>query len=116
MLWNIFCVDEGDIAKKVLKKHLPDLSDLLAVPDNMSAIGIRLYSEDLIPKATHESTITSSMAGRAKANLLLLALEATIDAKPQSLRTLIEILRRNDALKVVADKMDLELKFCSYIN
>ena len=44
--------------KKVLKKHLADISDLLAVSDNMSAIGIRLYSEDVIPKETYQNTIT----------------------------------------------------------
>ena len=105
----MFCVDEGDTAKKVLKKYLPELSDLLAVPDNMSAVAPRLYSEYLIPKAIYEDNITSSKTGRDKANLLLFALEATIDAQPQLMKTLIKILRKNDALKVIADKMDLEL-------
>ena len=105
----MFYVDEGDTAKKVLKKYLADISDLLAVPDNMSAIASQLYSEDLIPKATYQNTITSSKTGRDKANLLLFALEATIDAQPQLMKTLIKILRKSDALKVIADKMDLEL-------
>ena len=99
-----------------MKKHLAELSSLLAVPDNMSAIGIQLYSEELIPKATYENTITSSMAGQNKANLLLLALEATIEAQPQLMKTLIEVLRKNDALKVIPDKMDQELQLHSYIN
>ena len=103
--------------KKVLKKHLPKLSGLLAVPDNMLAIGMELYSEDLIPKATYQNTITSNMAGQNKGNyLLLLALETTIEAQPQLMKTLIEVLRKNDALKVIADKMDQELQLHSYIS
>ena len=75
----------------------------------MSAVAPQLYSEDLIPKAINEDSITSSKTGHDKANLLLFALEATIDAQPQLMKTLIKILRKNDALKVIADKMDLEL-------
>ena len=48
----------------------------------MSAVAPQLYSEDLIPKAIYEDNITSSKTGRDKANLLLFALEATIDAQP----------------------------------
>ena len=96
-----------------MKKYLPELSDLLAVPHNMSAVAPRLYREDLIPKAINEDSITSSKTGCDKANLLLLALEATIHAQPQLMKalmkTLIKILKKNDALKVIADKMDLEL-------
>ena len=106
----MLCVEEGGTAKKVLKKHLAELSGLLAVPVNMSAVAPQLYSEDLIPEATYKNTITSNMAGQNKANLLLLALEATIEAQPQLMKMLIEVLRKNDAaLKVIADKMALEL-------
>ena len=109
MFWNVFCVDEGGTSTKVFKKYLADLSDLLAVPDNMSAIAPRLYSKELISKTTYESTIANNMAGHNKANSLLFALETTIEAQPQLMNTLIEILRRNSALKVIADKMDQEL-------
>ena len=93
--------------KKVFKKYLPDLSDLLAV--HMSVIGIRLYSEDLIPEATYESTITSSMAGRDKANSLLLALKATIDAQPQLMKTLIEVMKKSKVSEAVAVKMERDV-------
>ena len=82
----------------------------------MSAIGIRLYSEELIPEGVYDNIITSGKTGRNKAELILHALRATISVQPQSLRTLIEVLRRNDALKVIADKMDLELSLHSYID
>ena len=52
--------------------------------------------------------------GHDKAELILHALRATISIQPQSLRT--EILKRNDALKVIAEKMDLELSLHSYID
>ena len=95
--------------KEVLKEHLADLSDLLAVPDNMSAIGIRLYSKKLIPKATYQNTITSNLAERVKANSLLLALEATIDAQPQLMKTLIEVLKKSKVSEAVAAKMEQEV-------
>ena len=108
MILNQFCADEGDaklIAKRVLKKYYADLSDLLAVPDNMSsAIALRLYSEDLIPEETFDNISTIGRTGRDKAESVLRALRATISIQPQSLRTLIEILRRNDTLKVIAKK------------
>ena len=95
--------------KKVFKKYLPDLSDLLAVPDNMSTIGIRLYSKDLIPEETFDNISTSSKSGRDKAHSLLHALRATISNEPQSLKTLIEVLRRNKVFKAIADKMDEDM-------
>ena len=55
-----------------------NIGNILAV--HMSVIGIRLYSEELIPKATYQNTITSNMAGHDKADSLLLTLEAIIDA------------------------------------
>ena len=78
--------------KKVLKKHLADISDLLAVPDNMSAIGIRLYSKELIPEKTFDNISTIGRTGCDKANSLLHALRATISNEPMSLKTLIEVL------------------------
>ena len=98
--------------KKVLKKHFADLSDLLAVPDNMSALAPKLYSEDLIPEEAYDNIITSSKSGRDKANLLLHALRATISIEPQSLKTLIEVLRRSKAFKTIADKMDEDVSSC----
>ena len=65
-----------------------NIGNILAV--HMSVIAIRLYSEELIPKATYQNTITSNMAGHDKANSLLLTLKATIDAQPQLMKTLIE--------------------------
>ena len=103
----IILMSDPEQVKKVLKKHLADLSDLLAV--HMSVIGIRLYSEELIPKTTYESTITSSMAGRDKANSLLLTLKATINAQPQLMKTLIEVLKKSKVSEAVAAKMEQDV-------
>ena len=110
----MYIVYDPEQVKKVLKKHLADLSDLLAVPDNISAIGIRLYSEDLIPEETFDNISTIGRTGRDKAHSLLHALRATISNEPQSLKTLIEVLRRNKAFKAIADKMDEDVS--SHIN
>ena len=103
----MYIVYDPEQVKKVLKKHLPDLSDLLAV--HMSVIGIRLYSEELITKATYQSTITSNMAGHDKANSLLLTLEAIIDAQPQLMKTLIEVLKKSKVSEAVAAKMERDV-------
>ena len=80
----------------------------------MSAIASRLYSENLIPEDTYDNISTIGRTGRDKAESVLHALKAAISIQPQSLGILIEILRRNDVLKVIADEMDLELSFHSY--
>ena len=80
----------------------------------MSAIASRLYSEDLIPEDTYDNIGTVGRTGRDKAESVLRAFKATISIQPQSLRTLIEILKKNDALKVIAEKMDLEMSFHTY--
>ena len=101
----MYIVYDPEQVKKVFKKHLAELSGLLAVPDNMSTVVPQLYSDDLIPKATYENTITSNKTGRDKANLLLLALEAIIDAQPQLMITLIEVLKKSKVSEAVAAKM-----------
>ena len=105
----MYIVYDPEQVKKVLKKYLAELSDLLAVPDNMSTVAPRLYSKKLIPEAIYQNTVTSSMAGRDKANSLLLALKATIDAQPQLMKTLIEVLKKNKVSEAVAAKMEQKL-------
>ena len=102
-------VYDPEQVKKVFKKYLADLSDLLTAPDNMSAVAPQLYSKDLIPKATYQNTITSNKTGRDKANLLLLTLEATIDAQPQLMKTLIEVLKKSKVSEAVAAKMEQDV-------
>ena len=97
---------DPELAKKILRKHHADISDLLAVPDNMSAVASRLYSEELIPEEAYDNISTIGRTGHDKAISLLHALRATISIEPQSLKTLIEVLRRNKAFKAIADKMD----------
>ena len=72
----------------------------------MSAVASRLYSEELISEEAYDNIITSNKSRRDKAHSLLHALRATISIGPQSLKTLIEVLRRNKAFKAIADKMD----------
>ena len=79
------------------------------MPDNISAIGIRLYSKGLIPKETYKNTIASNKTGRNKANSLLLTLEATIDAQPQLMKTLIEVLKKSKVSEAVAAKMERDM-------
>ena len=105
----MYKVYDPEQVKKVFKKYLADISGLLAVPDNISALAPQLYSKDLIPEATYENTITSNKTGRDKANLLLLTLKTTIDAQPQLMKTLIEVLKKSKVLEAVATKMEQEV-------
>ena len=102
-------VYDPEQVKKVFKKYLADLSDLLTAPDNMSAVAPQLYSKDLIPKATYQNTITSNKTGRDKANSLLLTLETTVDAQPQLMKTLIEVLKKSKVSEAVAAKMEQDV-------
>ena len=105
----MYIVYDPEQVKKIFKKRYAELSGLLAVPDNMSAVAPQLYSEDHIPEATYENTITSNKTGRDKANLLLLALKATIDAQPQLMKTLIEVLKKSKVSEAVTVKMEQEV-------
>ena len=80
----------------------------------MSALALRLYSKELITEEAYDKI--SNKTGCDKAESILRALRAAISIQPQSLRTLIEILKRNDALKLIGEKMDLELSLHSYID
>ena len=97
--------DSEQLIKEVLKKYLPDLSDLLVV--HMSVFNVRLYSAGLIPKETYEDTIMTG--GRQKANTLLLSLEAKIDTQPQLMKKLIEVLKRSKISDAVAAKMEQDM-------
>ena len=98
----------------MFRDHYADLYDSLAQLDNMSALTSRLYSERLISQEAHGNINTSGRTKCDKAESVLRTLESTISIHPQSLSKLIEILQKNDALKVVADKMDLKMSFHSY--
>ena len=88
----------------MFREHYFDLYDLLAKLDNISALALRLYSKKLITEDAYDNI--RGKTGHDKAESVLHALKVTISIQPQSLRTLIEILRSNDALKDIANKMD----------
>ena len=103
MLWNVFCVDEGNTAKEVFRNHYGDLYALLTKLDSILALAVQLYSKELITEGAYDKI--RDKTGCDKAESILHALKATISIRPQSLRTFIEILKGNDALKVIADNM-----------
>ena len=90
----------------MFREHYADFYDLLAKLDNISVLALRLYSKKLITEDSYDNISTGGKTGHEKAESVLRALKTTISIQPQSLRTLIEILRSNDALKVIANKMD----------
>ena len=93
-------------ATKVLRNYFADLSDQSS---NLFAITMRLYSKKLISYEVLNDTMNSNKSGQDRSATLMFALKATIDAKPESLNTLIEVLRTNEALRAIADKMDSEI-------
>ena len=97
--------DPDELVKKVLRKNFSEISRILIVPSNLSAIAMDLYSDDLISYDTL-TECNDNRTIQARSFSLLSALKATIDTKPQLMGTLIEVLKRNVASKDIAEKME----------
>ena len=98
--------DPDKLEQEVLRKNFSELSRILIVPSNLSAIAMDLYNDGLISYDTLQECNNDCRAIQARSFSLLSALKATIDTKPQLMGTLIEVLKRNEASKDIADKME----------
>ena len=73
-----------------------------------------LYAKKLISKTTATECRNPGRPVHDRCASLLFALEATVDGKPQAMITLIELLKKNEAFKEIAEKMDLEVSLHKY--
>ncbi|XP_019854499.1 PREDICTED: uncharacterized protein LOC105313471 [Amphimedon queenslandica] len=108
--------EERKSAGEVLRENFDTLSDILAAPNNLSAIIINLYAKKLISDTTATECMNDGRPVHDRCALLLFALKATIDGKPQAMISLIEVLKNNEAFKEIADKIDLEVSYRNYTN
>uniref|UniRef100_A0A1X7T067 Uncharacterized protein n=1 Tax=Amphimedon queenslandica TaxID=400682 RepID=A0A1X7T067_AMPQE len=108
--------EESKSGGEVLRENFDTLSDILAAPNNLSAIIMSLYAKKLISDTTTTECMNDGRQVQDRCASLLFALKATIDGKPQAMNTLIEALKNNEAFKEIAHKMDLEVSYRNYTN
>ena len=73
-----------------------------------------LYAKKLITDTTATECMNAGRPVQDRCASLLFALKATVDGKPQAMITLIEVLKKNEAFKEIAEKMDLEVSLHKY--
>ena len=94
----------------MLRRNFDVLSEVLTVSDNLLMITMSLYSNKLISYRNLTECYTNT--GRSvhdRSASLLFALKATIETQPQSMRTLIDVLKTNEAFRNIAEKMENEI-------
>uniref|UniRef100_A0A1X7T9G4 ZU5 domain-containing protein n=1 Tax=Amphimedon queenslandica TaxID=400682 RepID=A0A1X7T9G4_AMPQE len=82
--------EERKSAGEVLRENFDTLSDILAAPNNLSAIIMSLYAKKLISDTTATECMNDGRPVHDRCASLLFALKATIDGKPQAMIILIE--------------------------
>ncbi|XP_019860001.1 PREDICTED: sacsin-like isoform X2 [Amphimedon queenslandica] len=95
----------------VFRKYFAELSEALVLPSNLSAVAMHLYSEKLISFETLTECLYSSKTNHEKSASVMFAIKATIDTKPQSLKTLTGILKKCE-LTTLATKIDFDCSQC----
>ena len=63
------------------------------------------YAKELISDTTVTECMNDGRPVHNRCASLLFALKATVDGKPQAMKTLIEVLKENEAFNEIADKM-----------
>ena len=97
------------LAGEVLQDNFPKLSKILAAPSNLSAIIMSLYAKKLITDETYTESMNAGRPVQDRCASLLFTLKATVTTQPQSMLTLIEVLKKKEAFKDIAEKMDLQM-------
>ena len=89
-----------------------ELSRLVSDSANRLALADELYSAYLITLECYNSaTDNSSKTDQEKGRLLMKGLMSTINSQPQLLTKLIDFLRKVEAFKSVAEKMQHDLSY-----
>ena len=101
-------------AEKVLRDNFDTLSEILAAPSNLSTIIMSLYAKELITRAISTECMNTGRPVQDRCASLLFALESTVATQPQAIITLIEVLKKKEAFKDIAEKMDLQMSLSLY--
>lgn len=106
---NYYYYIGSEVATPVLKRNFDVLLEALAVSENLSIIPMSLFSNELITNDTLTECRNTGRSVRDRSALLLLALKTTIETQPQSIWTLIEVLKTKEAFRNIAEKMEKEI-------
>ena len=94
---------------EVFRKHFAELSRLVSESANRLALEPELYTNHVITKEYYDiTTDNSSKTDMEKGQMLMKGLMSTIKEQPQ-LTPLIDSLKKVDAFKSVAKKMEFDL-------
>lgn len=102
------------LAGKVLRDYFVTLSEILAAPSNLSTVIMSLYAKELITDAISTECMNTGRPVQDRCALLLFALQSTVTTQPQSMSTLMEVLKEKEAFKDIAEKMDLQMSLNLY--
>ena len=93
----------------VLRRNFDTLSEVLTVSNNLSMITMSLYSKELISYQILTECTNTGRPVHDRSTSLLLALKATVETQPQSIKTLIDVLKTKEVFRNIAEKMEKEI-------
>ncbi|XP_019856879.1 PREDICTED: uncharacterized protein LOC105314149 [Amphimedon queenslandica] len=102
------------LAGEVLRDNFKTLSKILAAPSNLSTVIMNLYAKKLITGATSTECMNTGRPVQDRCASLLFALQSTVTTQPQSMLTLIGVLKEEEAFKDIAENMDLQMSLNIY--
>ena len=98
--------------KKVFQTHYAELCDLMSISNNRLSAASNLFSAQLISNNCYDNVVDDSpRSDQVKGHSLMNALRATINAKPQLVTKLINILERIETFETIADKIKHDLEY-----
>ena len=96
--------------KKCFRRYFADLSKLMSVSNNRLSIVAELYSKHLITETCYDNcTDDSNKTDAEKGHSLMRALKATIYSQPQSMITLVGVLKKAEAFRLIIRKLEHDL-------
>ena len=100
----------GHSAPEVFRTHYAKLSDLASDSNNRLCLANELFSARLITFECYNSATDSAVTtGMEKGVLLMKGLMSTINTQPQSLPKLINVLKKLEVFRSVAENMEHDL-------
>ena len=100
----------GHSAPKVFRKYYAELSHLVSNSNNRLSLASELFSAEVITFQCYDSaTDNAAKTDMEKGVLLMKSLMSTINTQPQSLPILINVLKKLEVFRSVAENMEHDL-------
>ena len=94
-----------NLATEAFRRNYATLHEALAQPDVASGLAIKLYSGAIITVETRDATQIPSFTPRQQANLLLQAVESSINIDHTRLRKFTRVLKKQPVLEPIAKQL-----------